>query len=419
MVNINNKSWDQLSFSDIETFLIDGEENTFFEFKEDREPNEKLIKEIVAFSNTYGGYVLLGVSDNKSIGGCIAWNEQRIHATIHDSVLPTPIFDVKTLMRADGITIYVIKVEEGPMPPYITSKGQIYERLSSGSYPVKDSGKLTHFYNKRNDAISRIRNKIEIPELKVSNLFPNNFCGYIDMGFSLSCSEETAFQKHFYGYDFSPVVEHLKKEGYDQFSISRVGGAYQICLGGLSLKDENGKEYLMDAGLNNFIEIMWDGSVRSRLTLYANAGTATVPAYGLITFSSLFREIYKIVFEKDVQDNFVYAQKYIKLAVLKQFTPVFGVYKDKTNNTGDVFQSMSDEHNRKFGNNSIIIGNRIPWNDYELIDRRRLNERGKEFSVDTLLQELFDIKYDVLGFIDYNPLKSISKIEEEKDDTTN
>lgn len=57
MININNKSWEQLSFSDIEAFLVNGEESTFFEFKEDRETNEKLIKEIVAFSNTYGGYI--------------------------------------------------------------------------------------------------------------------------------------------------------------------------------------------------------------------------------------------------------------------------------------------------------------------------------------------------------------------------
>lgn len=406
MVNLNNKSWDQLTFSDIEAFLVDGEENTFFEFKEDRETNEKLTKEIVAFSNTYGGYVLLGVSDNKTIGGCTSWNEQRIHTLIHDSVLPTPIFNVKKLTREDGITIYVIKVEEGPLPPYITSKGQIYERLSSGAFPVKDSGRLTLFYNKRNDAINKIQNKIELPELIVSKLFPNNFCGYLDMGFSLTCSEETVLQKHFYDYDFTPVVECLKKEGYDKFSISRVGGAYQISLGGLSLKDESGNEYLIDAGMNNCMEIMWDGSVRSRYTLSANLGTAIVPIHSLIVFSGVFSEIYKIIFEQDLRDSFIYAQKYEKLTVLKQFTPVFGVYKDRDSKEDD-FQLMSDTHNDKFGGNSIIIGNRIPWNGYDVIDRRRLNEQGKDSFVDSLLHELFDIKYEALGFIDFSPLKKI------------
>jgi len=350
--------------------------------------------------------VFLGVNNDKSIGGCSAWNEQRIHTLIHDSVLPTPIFDVKKLTREDGITIYVIKVEEGPLPPYITNKGQIYERLSSGAFPVKDSGKLTLFYNKRNDAIDKIRNKIEMPELSVSKLFPNNFCGYVDMGFSLTCSEETVLQKHFYDFDFAPVVEHLRKEGYEDFSISKVGGAYQISLGGLSLKDESGNEYLINAGLNNYMEIMWDGSVRSRYSLYANAGTPIVPVHCLIVFSSVFREIYKIIFEQDLRDSFIYAQKYEKLTVLKQFTPVFGVYKDLDKKEDD-YQLMSDTHTNKYGGNSIIIGNRIPWNGYNVIDRRWLNEQGKDFSVDSLLHELFDVKYQALGFIDFSPLKTI------------
>lgn len=68
---------------------------------------------------------------------------------------------------------------------------------------------------------------------------------------------------------------------------------------------------------------------------------------------------------------------------------------------------MSDTHTNKYGGNSIIIGNRIPWNGYNVIDRRRLNEQGKDFSVDSLLRELFDIKYQALGFIDFSPLKTI------------
>jgi len=71
MVNINNKPWDKLRFRDIEKFLSEsGDENFFFEFKSDDEEPKKLIKEISAFANTYGGYILLGVNDDKTIGGC-------------------------------------------------------------------------------------------------------------------------------------------------------------------------------------------------------------------------------------------------------------------------------------------------------------------------------------------------------------
>lgn len=108
MININNKDWNHLCADDVCSFLLGGgEENFFFEFKADQEKNSKLIKEISAFANTYSGYLFLGVNDDKTIGGCLEWTEQRIHATIHDSISPTPIFDVKKF-EIDGKTIYII-----------------------------------------------------------------------------------------------------------------------------------------------------------------------------------------------------------------------------------------------------------------------------------------------------------------------
>lgn len=97
MININNKDWDELKSLDIRKFLErNGEENFFFEFKGDNEEPSKLVKEICAFANTYGGYILLGIDDDKSISGCKKWTEQRIHATIHDSITPPPIFSVRS-----------------------------------------------------------------------------------------------------------------------------------------------------------------------------------------------------------------------------------------------------------------------------------------------------------------------------------
>ena len=83
MININNKPWEKLRLSDIEKFLCSStDENFFYEFKSDNEEPSKLIKEISAFANTYGGYIFLGINDDKKIGGCTKWTEQRIHTTI-------------------------------------------------------------------------------------------------------------------------------------------------------------------------------------------------------------------------------------------------------------------------------------------------------------------------------------------------
>ena len=149
MISINNREWNELTVTDVEKAVASEEESFYFEFKDDRVESRKLAEEISALANTYGGYLFLGVSDKKEIDGCKKWNEQSIHAMIHDSLSPTPGFDVKKFVTNDNKNIYVIRIEPGTMPPYITSKGKIYERLSSGSFPINDSTKLTQMYYQR------------------------------------------------------------------------------------------------------------------------------------------------------------------------------------------------------------------------------------------------------------------------------
>jgi predicted HTH transcriptional regulator len=60
MININNKPWEKLRLLDVEKLLSSSvDENFFYEFKSDDEEPPKLIKEISAFANTYGGYIFL------------------------------------------------------------------------------------------------------------------------------------------------------------------------------------------------------------------------------------------------------------------------------------------------------------------------------------------------------------------------
>ena len=94
------------------------------------------------FANTYGGYIFLGITDKKDITGCVKWTEERIHNVIYNNITPTPDFDVQQF-HIDGNTVFIIKIEEGSMPPYITSDGKIFERVSSSSMPIKDSAKLS------------------------------------------------------------------------------------------------------------------------------------------------------------------------------------------------------------------------------------------------------------------------------------
>ena len=375
MININNKSWDKLRFSDVEKLLSGNEEeNFFFEFKNDAVEPPKLVKEISAFANTYGGYVLLGVDDDKTISGCTEWNEQRIHSTIYDSITPIPNFDVKRF-KTNGKVIFIIKIEEGTIPPYITNKGQIFERVSSGSFSIKQSSKLEQLYQKRQDQLIRIKNKIELPSINVDGTFPNGIFGYIDIGFNVVWSQPTALQKNFYRFDMQPIAEYMRSIT-PHFSISRIGHSYFFSIGEAIWKDDNERTYPLGAGIHNFMEIIYDGSVRSRVILTGTNQESLVDITPIIhVMDVVFKNIYsKIIGEKFVK-NFIHAHRYEKLTVLKQFVPFYKLRLEDNEINEQPFLQYWSNHKEKYGNNLIIESNRCPKNDYSIIDKSTFDNK--------------------------------------------
>lgn len=400
MVNINSKPWEELQFKDVQDYLSDPDsnENCFFEYKIDKVEPAKLVKEISAFANTYGGYIFLGVDDNKNIVGCTAWNEQRIHITIHNGITPTPQFDVKCFSADDKI-IYVIKIEEGVMPPYITNKGDICERVSSGSCVVTESGKLNQMYHKRADQLLHIKSQIELPEVEAAKL-PNNVFGYWDFGFSVVTSEQTNLQKNFYTIDLEPIAKYLR-EINPEFSITRVGYSYVFGMGSATVRTQNGKVVPTAAGVHDFMEIMLDGSVRGRLLLIATPETADVDITSLFYYSSSFlRKVYSLIFGDGYSEIFVYAQKYEKLTVLKQFVPFYKLGTEDSESDKNRYREYLENHKRKYGNNLIMTSNRIPKSDYEIIDRKYFDELNMAYNTGNLYRELFYSAFMNLGYID-------------------
>lgn len=403
MININNKPWSKLRSTDIQKFLSGTEdENFFFEFKADEETPAKLVKEISAFANTYGGYILLGINDDKTIGGCEKWTEQRIHAAIHDSLTPIPNFDVKKFI-IDEKRIFVIKIEEGIMPPYITNKGQIFERVSSGSFPVKESSRVTQMLQKRNDQLIRIKNKIELPEIQITNQTPSNLFGYLDFGFSLTCSEKLKLEQDFYKIEIHPIADYIKSVVTD-FSISLVGGSYLFSLGKITPRADNDTNSPVIAGINNFIEIMYDGSVRGRVLLFGPDNSTCADITLMIYFQQVvFKKIYSMLVGNELQKIFIQAHKYEKLTVLKQFEPMYCCESGLSDGDKTVLEKYLKRHKECYGNNLVIESDRFPKNDYVVIDRRYFSNRSIKYNVENLVVELFDSVYFNLGYIEPMP----------------
>ena len=396
MVNINGKEWNSLGSVDIQAVIAeqDFDESFYFEFKDDRVTTKKLTEEISAFANTYGGYIFIGVSDDKKIEGCTAWNEQRIHTTIHDSITPTPSFDIKKFV-CDTKTVFVIKVDEGAEPPYITSNGKIYERLSSGSFTIKDSIRLSQIYNKREQLLAKMEQKISIPPVSDRT---NNIYGYIDTGFSLVLSDVQAAFETFDKVDLKAVAQKMVGK-LEHFNLTYVGNSIVFTPGGLTT--ENGQ---LPAHTNNFLEIMADGSARMRiLLLNNNQDDPTVNmVYAGIVLNS-YKELYTYIMGDLFPDRMVYAKKYESLTVCRQFNPtvffdeaILEIHPDWKEKNEKMI-AATRKHRKDMGIDTVVTDDRIPKIGLYTIDKRSMEKWGIEYTAESIIDELFYSRFSGLG----------------------
>jgi predicted HTH transcriptional regulator len=105
--------------------LMSGEEGKTLEFKENTRSLPKIIQSIIAFANTAGGTLIIGIKDKtKEIVGLenILEEEERVANAIADSVSPllVPSFQLHTWRGRD---LLLISVAHGFGPYHIKSKG--------------------------------------------------------------------------------------------------------------------------------------------------------------------------------------------------------------------------------------------------------------------------------------------------------
>ena len=408
MININGKEWALLKATDIQETCSehDFDESFYFEFKDDRVTTQKLIKEVSAFANTFGGYIFIGISDDKKIEGCTAWNEQRIHTTIHDSISPTPSFDVKKF-TCNTKVVYIIKIDEGAEPPYVTNEGRIYERLSSGSLPIKDSVRLSQIYSKREQYLSKLEQKIAIPPIPKES---NNIYGYIDTGFALNFSDSRLAIDTFNKVDLKIVVEKMiaKMDGH---SLAFVGNSIIFIAGGLSTTSGQ-----LPAHTNNFLEIMADGSAKMRILLINNdQNNPTINMMYSSVLLKMYKDVYTCVFGELFPDKMIYAKKYESLTVCKQFQPTLFYDNEMLKllpdckEQNDKMLAARQRNQEVLGIDTIVTDDRIPKTGLYTIDKQQMEKWGVEYTAEGIIDELFFSRFVGLG------VKQI--IENGKDDT--
>jgi ATP-dependent DNA helicase RecG len=121
------------------TLIAQGESKTL-EFKRELPRFEQIVKTVIAFANTSGGRLLVGVDDDGGLVGIAAEEvfdlQDRLYASLYEQIHPTLTPEIYT-SNVNGILLLVIEVFRGQSLPYFfKNKGKVdgvYIRLGTSN----------------------------------------------------------------------------------------------------------------------------------------------------------------------------------------------------------------------------------------------------------------------------------------------
>ncbi|MBI3268923.1 MAG: HEAT repeat domain-containing protein [Planctomycetes bacterium] len=109
-------------------------EDSRTEFKDDRVWPDELASALVAFANSAGGLVLLGVGDDRSLRGVSDPDLmlRQVDNISRNNIEPPLSLILVEKVELDSRIILVIEIVRGPQRPYRTNRGQYYLRTAAG-----------------------------------------------------------------------------------------------------------------------------------------------------------------------------------------------------------------------------------------------------------------------------------------------
>ena len=119
------------------TDAISRGEGSRVDFKRDLSSMKSVLKDIVAFANTAGGVIVIGVDDDRSIVGVAdpLREEERLSSSISDGIGPQLLPEIYAASHGEH-ELLVVEVSHHPAPFYLRAQGPergVYVRLGSTS----------------------------------------------------------------------------------------------------------------------------------------------------------------------------------------------------------------------------------------------------------------------------------------------
>lgn len=152
-----NKPLIQVEYSDIEK-LKDNEidESLILDYKEQMIDDDELIKQINAFSNTMGGFLIFGIKESgqgghpEEINGIEPQNSERLEHIISSKIIPKISVQFHKINKPDSDKIIlIIRIPEGQNQPYYDDKSKKYHKRYNFKAEPMDEHEIDALYQKR------------------------------------------------------------------------------------------------------------------------------------------------------------------------------------------------------------------------------------------------------------------------------
>jgi predicted HTH transcriptional regulator len=202
-----------------------GFETSTIQFKVTIDHINQLSQEMVAFSNTLGGLLIIGVADNGEVHGLTSVDIRKINQWIGNAsteLIKPPISPLTDVIKVQGKDVLVVEVLKGTNKPYYTNEGISYVKKGSDKRIAPPEEILRMF---------QASSKIYADEGIVSNTSANDI-------------DEQIFKEFIYNKFFRRMVgdeisiDNFKKLGIDE-ALDKIGalGPFTTVLKNMAFSD--------------------------------------------------------------------------------------------------------------------------------------------------------------------------------------
>ena len=214
-------------------------ENQYIEFKSEKTKAMVLAEEIVAFANSEGGEIWLGLEDNGYASGLSRSFEEDVMNICRTSCIP-PIVPEYESLNIDGKTVARISIPKGEDKPYYTTRNKYFIRVGSTKRIASREEMLRLF-----EASGAIHyDLVELDKAGIKDLDMGQVAEYFTR-YHLSFLEEPEEEQHrlmlnadILGRNFKPTVAGLLIFGLSPERIFPASGISFVHFSGRDIAEE-------------------------------------------------------------------------------------------------------------------------------------------------------------------------------------